>query len=841
MAERRGLTRRAAQLLLGPSRPPAAQRYGAALLLVAVAALAGGLLRDGLAPFRVLAFLSAVTLATLRGGTAPGLLAVALSAAAAQGLSAWAPPQSGETQAHQLLFFAGFAALNVWVAATLRASYRHSHLRRRRAEAAADEQRIAARLGMKALADGDVDALLAETLEAVQEALRCDSVTLLELTPDGEAFRLRRSVGLGSELHEARFTRQEVPLAFATLARREPLLADDLSREPELGGELLKHGIVSTVAAPILAQGPGGQPFGVLAAHSRSRRRFKASGANLLQTAANVVGTAILRLATEDRMRDHLASLRGITASLAEGVCAVDRSGTLTFVNPAARALSGWSEDELLGRSLNATLGPRSPDGPRGRDRCPVLGVIRTGEPVRSQEEGISRSDGTVVPVSYTASALWQDGRVVGAVLAFQDFTEHVRAERAERFLAEAGRQLALSIDWEVTLKRVARLALPVLGNWSLVVVLGPDGKPRSVAAETDDPSREGAVADLLAHYPVDLEAPHGVGRILRTGEAELLRESDVESFVGEGADAALRRKLLRRLGLMSYLGAPLEIGGRVVGAIAFGLWEGRRHYGADDLALATELARRCAVALANARLYQAAQDATRVREEVMAVVSHDLKTPLAALLLGAQNVGRLAPAGSAGDELRRSGAAVRRTAERMGRLIHDLVDFGSLEAGRLSMNLAPADGAAVAREALEAMAGLATERGVALALDAPSRVPVVCDPHRLTQALHNLLANALHVTSEGGEVTLRVVAAEGSSTLTVADSGPGIPEDELPHIFERWYRGSRAAYAGSGLGLAIVRGIVEAHGGRVWVESAPGRGSAFHVALPSAPASVET
>jgi signal transduction histidine kinase len=414
------------------------------------------------------------------------------------------------------------------------------------------------------------------------------------------------------------------------------------------------------------------------------------------------------------------------------------------------------------------------------------------------------------------------------------------RTLAAERFLAEASGQLALSIDWQQTLSRVARLAVPFLGDWALVVVVGPDGEARSVAAEAADPALGAVARELLERYPIDRSATHGVGRVLRTGAPELITEIAPDTFVdgdaGEGG--TLRRDILQRIGLRSYIAAPLAVGQRILGAVAFGLGEGPRRYGPDDLALAEALAQRCALAIENASLYRAAQEATRVREEVLAIVSHDLKTPLGALHMGAQVVARLAPSGEQGEELRRAANTVRRTAERMGRLIHDLVDVASMEAGRLSLSRAKHDAATIAREVAEALQPLAVERAVDLTFDADEPLPLSADRDRLHQVLTNLISNALQVTPAGGKVKV-ASRREGSEVVfSVSDTGPGIPAEDLAHLFERWYRGRRAPYPGSGLGLAIARAIVEGHGGRIWVESEEGAGSAFSFAIPIQPSS---
>jgi len=702
---------RAWRLLLGSMGATPRSRYGIAVALAVAAMLASLPLRGDLQAFRVPLYLVAIGLAALRGGSGPGFAALALCTTAYLG-SAALPQQP--SLAHRLFFFGAFAALGVWSASALRQGFHHAQVRRRRAERRADTQRIAAELGVRALAETDLDAFLTETVASVQGALRCDAVTLLELLPEGNALRLRDVAGAGRELLGSVYGPAEAPLAFSALAERQPVAIDDLRLEADLASPvLLQNAVLSSVVAPIAARGPGGRPFGVLGAHSRSKRHFTADEASFLQTAANVVGTAVVRLRAEERVRRTLTS---------------------------------------------------------------------------------------------------------------------------ERFLADASRQLALSIEWQETLARVARLALPFLGDWCLVVVVGPDGKPRSVVAESAVPARAAAVQGFLDRYPIDLSAAHGVGRILRTGEPELIPEITAEAFVGQGGFVREQRlEVLRHLGMSSYIGAPLAIGERTLGAIAFGVAEGPRRFGPEDLALAQALAQRCAMAIENASRYRAARDATRVREEVLAVVSHDLKTPLGALLMGAQVVDRLAPPGAEGDDLRRASATVRRTAERMGRLIHDLVDIASIEAGRLSLELAEYDAGAIGREALDAAQGPATDRGVELALEVDGTVAVRCDRDRIQQVLANLLSNAIHVTEAGGRVQVEVRRRDDAVVFTVRDRGPGVPGSDLPHVFERWYRGTGARYPGSGLGLAIARAIVDAHQGRIWAESEEGEGSSFSFALRAA------
>ncbi len=704
---------RALRLLVGGARASAKERYGIALLLSVAAVLVTALAPGELIGARVVTSIAVVALSALRGGVGPGLTAVALCATAfaAQSdvtSSVWlGDPSPG----HRWLFFVGASVLTVWAGVGLRDGYRQTQARRLRAEASAHTHRIAAELGTRALAENDLEALFRDTLDAVKRALRCDAVSLLELEPDGGTLKVRDVAGGGRELVGRSLGPDEAPLAFRVVRAGEAIAIDDLRTETELASTLLlRNKILSTVVAPIVAPGPEGRPFGVIGAHWASQRITSTEEGGFLQTAANVLGMAVVRSAADARVRRLLA-------------------------------------------------------------------------------------------------------------------TEH--------FLAEASRQLALSIDWQQTVTRVARLALPFLGDWCLVVLADPPNRPRAVVAEASDSARTAAVEDLLGRYPIDLSAEHGVGRILRTGEPELLTDVSPDEFVRESnPEADVRREVLVRLGVRSYVGAPLRAGGRVLGAIAFGISEGPRRYGEEDREVAQELAQRCAVALENASLYQAAREATRAREQVMAVVSHDLKTPLAALMMGAQLIEKLAPAAGSGRELRRTTVTVLRTAERMRRLVHDLVDLSSIDAGGLAVHPARSDAAAIAAEAVEGLRGRALDRGIGLDLAVADPPPVHCDRDRVLQVLENLVANAIQVSEGGARVQVAVWSTGEEVVFCVRDRGPGVPAEDLPHVFERWFRG-RARYPGSGLGLAIAKTIVTAHGGSIWVESREGEGAAFSFALP--------
>lgn len=227
-----------------------------------------------------------------------------------------------------------------------------------------------------------------------------------------------------------------------------------------------------------------------------------------------------------------------------------------------------------------------------------------------------------------------------------------------------------------------------------------------------------------------------------------------------------------------------------------------------------------------------AAQRAVRLREDVLAVVSHDLKAPLAAIALSLDLLERLAVHVPS---ISRHTARIRSSTEQMDRLIRDLLDAASIDAGKLSMERKREDAPSIAREALDRIQAVADGAGVRVALGRVEEpLPEVrCDRQRILQALGNLLQNAVKATARGGHVEIDLTRRGAGVALTVRDTGRGIAPEDLPYVFDRFRRGRSAAYAGSGLGLAIAKGIVEMHGGEIRVESRPGEGASFSVLLP--------
>ena len=232
-------------------------------------------------------------------------------------------------------------------------------------------------------------------------------------------------------------------------------------------------------------------------------------------------------------------------------------------------------------------------------------------------------------------------------------------------------------------------------------------------------------------------------------------------------------------------------------------------------------------------RLEDELRRAIRSRDEVLAIVAHDLRGPLHSIVLQARLLRRSEPERRSHKPLEQ----IERAATQMSRLTQDLLEIARIEAGHLAIEPARVSATQLLSELADAHEARASEVAVALRLEVPDRVPEVwADRDRLARVFENLLSNALRSTPGGGTVSLGASPRDREVLFWVADTGTGLAREHLPHIFDRFWQARKARQGGAGLGLAFVKGVVEAHGGRIWVDSAPGRGSTFFFTIPTAP-----
>jgi signal transduction histidine kinase len=322
---------------------------------------------------------------------------------------------------------------------------------------------------------------------------------------------------------------------------------------------------------------------------------------------------------------------------------------------------------------------------------------------------------------------------------------------------------------------------------------------------------------------------------VIRAETPELIAEVSDEWL--EAHTDAEELRLMRVLGVRSMLIVPLVSRGRVIGAMTIGAGSERRQLDQADLALVQALADRASLAIHNARLHEAAQRASAMRDQVLSVVSHDLRNPLSAVSMYAHTLLEHPPVDDG--ERRELYRLTLDAVEWMHRMMEDLLDVASIDAGRLAVHLEPQLVPQIVEATLNMMSARAAADDVALVTHVDPLTPLVsADGARVVQVLTNLVSNAIKFTPAGGRVTIGAAPRGTEVLLSVGDTGAGIAAEHLEHVFDRfWQHRGEGRRRGSGLGLAIARGIVAAHGGRIWVESSVGGGSTFHFTLLAAAA----
>ena len=518
----------------------------------------------------------------------------------------------------------------------------------------------------------------------------------------------------------------------------------------------------------------------------------------------------------ESALRESEAKFSGILAIAADAIITVDHTQRIIHFNRGAEEIFGYTAADAIGRHL-ALLIPARYRAVHDRHmetfaRSPG-GARRMGE--RREIFGL-RADGTEFPAEASISKLAApDGIVFTVVL--RDITERKRAEENERFMADASAALARSLDVDEAAQAVADLAVPRLGDVAFLDLLAAGDALRRIVGTRHRETLTPAVTDLARHT-LTLDSPSPVIDVLRRRRAELVPAIDENWLEANEERAAIAA--WRRLGATSMLIVPIVTSDEVLGALSLIAVDAARRFTDDDRGLATKFAAVAASTLQNARLYASARHANRARDEVLNVVSHDLRNPISAISMCARTLDENPPA----DDSKRHEllATIRESAAWTDRLIQDLVDVASIDQGRLSLQLQPSDPAQLVLQSRHMFEVEASQHGISLAQAVPTNLPLVmADSARIVQVLGNLLRNAIKFTPNGGYITVGAERRDSHVVFFVRDSGVGIATDKQARVFDRyWHSPEDARVRGTGLGLSIAKGIVEAHAGEIWLES---------------------
>ena len=502
-------------------------------------------------------------------------------------------------------------------------------------------------------------------------------------------------------------------------------------------------------------------------------------------------------------------------------------------LNRAGENLLGWPKETFIGKS-DYDLWPRSQADAfveRDRETLKRSLVDIAVEPIQTRYQGVRLLHTKTVPILDAA------GNRTYLLGISEDVTERQRIEQEQQFLAEVSVELSRSLDYEQTLANVARLVVQRFADWCAVEVLDEQGQRIRLKVASANPD-QAELCKMLEQMPLDRDLPHLLRSVFETRQPLVVEQVTLPYAQSLGRSPGHLQALLAT-GVTSFVAVPILMRGQAVGALFLGSSALSRVFGQRDLRLAEALAERAATAIANARLYRASVYATHLRDQVLGVVAHDLRNPLSAILM---QIAALRHSGPGPDRrLQKPVEAIQRAAARMNRLIQDLLDVALMEAGQLTIQRMQLSAGELIAEAVDMQRPLAASSSIELRVDVDPDLPEVWgDWNRLLQVFENLIGNAIKFTPPGGRITAGATLKDEDVVFRVADTGSGIPTEHLPHVFDRFWQATRTGRQGAGLGLPITRGIIEAHGGRIWVESAAGSGSTFFFTIPKAVAGAE-
>ncbi len=558
---------------------------------------------------------------------------------------------------------------------------------------------------------------------------------------------------------------------------------------------------------------------------------------------ANAVAGRVLTFLDVTAQRASEMERERFTSSILENIpdmIFVKDADKLQFVrfNKAGEALLGYSRTELLGKSDYDFFPKQEADFFTRNDREVLArgGVLDIPEePIHTKTLGVRVLHTKKIPL-YGAG-----GKPKYLLGISEDITirKQVESEKRARrmaeedkqradYLSEISRSLAASLNLKETLGALAGALIPRLGTWSVVALVDDRGRPRISAVSHVDP-RESSRMQRMLDSALEPDANKAVPKVIRT------RETSIRTDLAAGETILGLRFSDPRA--RSYIAVPLRAWDRVLGAILCAAADASNRYGPAERSLIEDIAQRTTLAVENARLYEEAQIAIRIREKFISIASHELRTPLTSLTAQLQLFQRIGERGGLEnypqDRLIHLSKLSQLDLSRLNRLVENLLDVSRIGAGTLHLKTERTDIAKLVSSMVERMRSDLGAEEFRLRLCAEAPVWADVDHLRYEQVVANLVMNAVKF-GRGGPIDIKISERKGSAVLQIRDQGIGIPKESLKIIFEPFERAvSERQFGGLGLGLYISNQIVHAHGGRIRVRSTVGRGSTFTVEIP--------
>ena len=536
--------------------------------------------------------------------------------------------------------------------------------------------------------------------------------------------------------------------------------------------------------------------------------------------------------ASEDRFRSILDNIE-------DGYYEVDTAGNLTFLNPALTRLFGRSANEMIGMNNRQFMPPE-----QAKTVFQTYNrVFRTGIPEQAFNWDVARQDGTLRSVESSVSLIkTADGSVTGFRGTVRDITDRKKAEetlqRRNEYLfatAEIGRLVTSTLDMPTLFSRTVNLVRDRFGFYHAgIFVTEETGFQAILQAATGE-----AGAEMLRQkHSLQVGSKSVVGGVTESGRAVVVNDT-------AASESHKFNPLLPETRAEAAL--PLRVGSRTIGALDIQSTQVNA-FSEDDIAVLQSLADQIAIAIDNARSYELSmqavkemREADRLKSQFLANMSHELRTPLNSII-GFSRVILKGIDGATTDLQQQDLLAIHNSGQHLLGLINDILDLSRIEAGKMELTFDEVNLAELTSSVMSTITGLFKDKPITLHRDLPADLPTVrADAMRIRQVLLNLLSNAAKFTDEGS-ITVQASVKDSPTghpevTVSVTDTGPGIASEDQKKLFQPFSQVDASPTrksGGSGLGLSISNHLIQMHGGRIGVESAPGRGSTFFFTLPA-------
>ena len=520
---------------------------------------------------------------------------------------------------------------------------------------------------------------------------------------------------------------------------------------------------------------------------------------------------------------------RALIQRSADAIQLISADAKILYSSDSVEHVLGYKPEEIQGDGPAAHLHPD--DLPLFMERFTAL--LQTPGGQDSLEYRVRHKNGSWAWIEATGSNYLDDPQIRAIVGNFRNITRRKQVEERQRILNEAGEKLVTSLDHQITLQEIAQLLVPSMADYCRIALVDDQGQIKEIAVNHIDPKKIALVRELYEQYKDRVSSAYGLNSLLQTGQSELISAVTPEIVAPSAQENPAMLPIIEALGLTSYMGTPLIARERVIGAITFSSVQPERHYTREDLAFAQELARRIALTLDNARLYQEAQKAISVRDDFISIASHELRTPVTSLKLYVQVLQKqLARLGK--ENVTYSLTKMDAQLNKLTLLIKDLLNVTRIELGRLDFQENLFDLNEVVKETVEQIQPTTGKHGIRI--EGQVNQPAWGDKDRIGQVLTNLLTNAIKYSPQADTIIVRLTSTQESAVVSVQDFGIGIEQEHIHAIFERFYRVTdpdEKTYPGLGIGLYISYEIIKRHGGTLSVESEKGHGSVFSFTLP--------